>query len=271
MITGFRAALASGADIVVKIDGDGQMDPRLIAKLCAPIIAGIADYAKGNRFYNIEDVKSMPKIRLFGNIILSFLTKLSSGYWSLFDPNNGFIAIDGRVLANIPLEKVSRRYFFESDMLFRLGTLRARVVDMPMRAIYGGETSGLRPFGMVLHFLHRHLLNLCKRVFYSYFLRDFSIASLQLVVGAIFVCFGLIFGSVKWIENSREDVVTPTGTVMLAVLPLLLGVQFLLAFISFDMANTPSEPIAYLLNDPSFVVSGKSSDETDFRDTDRGQ
>lgn len=247
MITGFRRAIADGADIVVKIDGDGQMDPRLISQFVKPIVGGRADYAKGNRFFNIEDVKAMPRTRLLGNVVLSFMTKLSSGYWSLFDPNNGYVAIDARVLATLPLDKVSKRYFFESDMLFRLNIARARVVDVPMQAIYADETSSLKPLHMVPTFLRRHCANAFKRIFYSYFLRDFSLASIELLVGISMLLFGIVFGVATWISNSEAGVVSTTGTVMLSVLPLLLGVQLLLAFIGYDVANVPQEPIGPLL------------------------
>lgn len=247
MITGFRAALADGADIVVKLDGDGQMDPELIPAFAAPIADGRADYVKGNRFFSPEDVAAMPKGRLLGNLALSFLTKLSSGYWTLFDPNNGYVAIDARVLVHVPLDKVERRYFFESDMLFRLGTLRARVIDLPMEAVYEDETSSLDPLRMVPHFAGRHLVNTCKRISYSYFLRDFSIASIELVAGALLLGFGLLFGGFTWIANLQTGVATPTGTIMLAALPVLMGLQFLLAFIGYDIANAPAHPIGPLI------------------------
>ena len=256
MISGYRAALAGGADIVVKIDGDGQMDPALIPKFVAPIFGDRADYVKGNRFYNIEDARAMPKVRLLGNLFLSFLTKLSSGYWSIFDPNNGYVAIDARVLRHLPLSKISKRYFFESDMLFHLNIIRARVIDMPMRAVYDDQTSSLQPSRMVPHFLKRHLINCCKRILYNYFLRDFSLASLELLVGLCLLLFGILFGGITWIVNGRAGVVSTTGTVMLSVLPILTGIQLLIAFTGYDMSNSPSEAIG------SLIVSGRDRDES---------
>ncbi|MFM5929935.1 MAG: glycosyltransferase family 2 protein [Novosphingobium sp.] len=247
VLTGMRAALADGADIVIKIDGDGQMDPALIPLFVAPIADGRADYVKGNRFFSPEDARGMPLGRLIGNLGLSFLTKLSTGYWSLFDPNNGYVAIDARVLANLPFDKIARRYFFESDMLFRLGTLRARVIDLPMRAVYDDENSSLSPLKMVPHFFGRHMVNTAKRITYSYFLRDFSVASVELVVGTLLFLFGMIFGSYHWLTNMHAGVTTPVGTVMLAVLPVLVGLQFLLAFVGYDVASAPSQPISPML------------------------
>lgn len=248
VMTGFARALADGAEIVIKLDGDGQMNPALIPMFVKPIVEGRADYVKGNRFFSPEDARNMPRTRLAGNLALSFLTKLSTGYWSLFDPNNGYVAIDARVLASLPLDKVSRRYFFESDMLFRLGTLRARVIDLPMRAVYAEETSSLNPTRMISHFGRRHLVNTCKRISYSYFLRDFSVASLELVFGTLLFAFGMMFGAYHWLHALGTGAITPVGTVMLAVLPLLVGLQFLLAFVGYDVANSPAEPVAPLLS-----------------------
>jgi len=256
MITGYRRALAEGADVVIKVDGDGQMDPKLIPKFAALIQSGRADYVKGNRFYRIDDVRMMPRARLLGNLILSFLTKLSSGYWSIFDPNNGFVAIDARVLSNLPLDEIAKRYFFESDMLFRLNTLRACVIDLPMRAVYSEETSSLKPQRMILYFCRKHLKNFAKRIFYNYFLRDFSLASIELLVGTGLFVFGMGFGGVTWIRNGSAGIVSTPGTVMLAVLPILMGLQFLLAFFGYDMANAPTEPIG-----PMLVLLGRSRAE----------
>jgi len=144
VMAGYKAALTDQADIIVKVDGDGQMDPSLIPDFIAPIVSGEADYTKGNRFYDLEMVKSMPGVRIFGNAILSLMTKLSSGYWNLFDPTNGYTAIHADACRHLPFQKISQRYFFETDMLFRLNTLRAVVVDIPMDAKYGDETSHLK-------------------------------------------------------------------------------------------------------------------------------
>jgi glycosyltransferase involved in cell wall biosynthesis len=241
--TGYRAALADDMDVVVKIDGDGQMPPSLLPLLVAPIIAGEADYVKGNRFFSIEDVKTMPAVRIIGNAGLSFLTKLSTGYWSLFDPTNGYTAIHAAVLARLPLDRIAERYFFESDMLFRLNVLRARVVDMPMAAVYRDEKSNMRISRVVLPFLRGHLRNLGTRILYNYFLRDFQIASLELVLGLTAILFGASFGAWLWLINAERSVNTPAGPVMLAALPILTGMQLLLAFIGFDIRAEPTRAI----------------------------
>ena len=147
---GFTAAINAGAKVLVKVDGDGQIDPFLIPQLVAPLLDGSADYAKGNRFFNVEKIKEMPVLRILGNLGLSFYSKLSSGYWDVFDPNNGFIAIRTETAKKLPFTKISDRYFFESDMLFRLNLTRAVVVDVPMEPIYGEEVSNLKVFQVSL-------------------------------------------------------------------------------------------------------------------------
>lgn len=242
-IAGYRAALADGHEIVVKLDGDGQMDPSLIPYLVEPIVRGDADYAKGNRFFNVDDVRAMPRHRLFGNAGLSFLTKLASGYWNIFDPTNGFTAIHARLLERLSLDRIDSRYFFESDMLFRLGTMRAAVVDVPMAAKYGEETSNLRARRAVLPFLGKNLRNFFKRLFYNYVLRDFSVGSVQLLLFALLLPLGLIFSGYFWWQSARTGVAATSGEVMIAALPLIVAVQLLLAFLAYDVESTPRRAI----------------------------
>jgi len=244
---GYRAALEAGAAVVVKLDGDGQMDPARVPLLVRPILARDSDYCKGNRFHELGYLKSMPALRIFGNSILSLLTKLSSGYWQILDPTNGFTAIGAPVLAALPLDRISDGYFFESDLLFRLNVARAVVTDVPMSARYDGEVSSLRIGRIVGPFLFGNLRNLCKRIFYNYFLRDFSIASLQLVVGAILFGFGFVTGVLAWSRSIESGVPASAGTVMLAGLPVILGFQLLLSFLSYDIQNQPRQPLVRLL------------------------
>lgn len=243
MVTGYRRARADGADIIVKIDGDGQMDPRLLDHFTAPIIAGRADYTKGNRFFDVTALKPMPPVRVFGNAVLSFLTKLSSGYWTLFDPTNGYTAIHAALIDFIPLDALPRRYFFESDMLFRLGTLRACVMDIPMAAVYGTNVSNMNIRTVIPEFLRGHARNFGKRLVYNYFLRDFSLASLEFLAGLLLMGFGTLTGLYFWVHNSLLNVTTSSGTVMLAALPIILGLQLLLSFIGYDIASVPSRAI----------------------------
>jgi dolichol-phosphate mannosyltransferase len=234
-LVGMQRAASEGADVIVKIDGDGQMDPALIPNFVGVILAGEADYSKGNRFFEPEGVSRMPLERLLGNAALSFLCKISSGYWQIVDPTNGFIAIHASIVALLPLDKIAKRYFFESDMLFRLNILGARVVDIPMHSYYGDEISGMKPHREILGFTLAHMRNFSKRVVYNYFIRGFSLASLELIFGLVFCFFGFIYGIANW----KSDIPATAGTVMVAALPIILGFQLLLAFVNYDIQSIP--------------------------------
>jgi dolichol-phosphate mannosyltransferase len=242
-ITGYSAALADGADIVVKVDGDGQMDPSLIPRLTRPLIAGAADYAKGNRFYDLEYVRAMPRVRLFGNAVLSLISKIASGYWDVMDPTNGFTAIHRCALVALPLTKLDCGYFFESDMLFRLYTLRAVIRDVPMPSRYGDEASNLHVGRAAAVFPFKYLRAMCKRIFYTYFLRDFNAGTLQLCLGLLFAGGGTLFGLASWVHSAVNGIPATAGTVMLAGLPVLAGIQFLLGALHYDVEHVPRNPI----------------------------
>lgn len=244
VMMGYSAAFKDGYDCIVKIDGDGQMDPALLAMFVEPILDGHADYTKGNRFFNLEDVESMPVDRLVGNAVLSFMCKASSGYWNIFDPTNGYTAISRHAISLLPMKKIHNRYFFESDMLFRLGTFGAVVRDIPMRAIYADEKSNLSPARVLPSFAFGHFRNFSKRILYNYFLRGFSVGSVELVLSLGFLTFGGIYGLVKWVQSSISGVYASSGEVMFAALPVIVGVQLLISFISFDMQNQPKIPLA---------------------------
>ncbi|KPB52627.1 Group 2 family glycosyltransferase [Pseudomonas coronafaciens pv. oryzae] len=243
VMTGYAAAIADEVDVIVKVDGDGQMDPLLIPDFVLPILNGQADYTKGNRFFDLEEIRQMPKIRLFGNAALSFLTKLSSGYWDLFDPTNGFTAIHSDIARHLPVKKISKRYFFETDILFRLNTLRAVVIDIPMDAKYEDEVSNLKISKIIGEFFIKHMRNMGKRIFYNYYLRDMSLASIELPLGLIMVLLGTAFGMTHWIQSLQSGVATSAGTVMLSALPIILGTQLILAFIGSDIQSVPRRPL----------------------------
>ncbi|MGP9824406.1 glycosyltransferase family 2 protein [Ectopseudomonas khazarica] len=243
VISGYREALKDDMDIIVKVDGDGQMDPRLIPYFARPITRGRADYTKGNRFYRHESLRGMPKVRLIGNALLSFLTKLSCGYWSLMDPTNGYTAIHAQVLRELPLDKLETRYFFETDMLFRLNTVRAVVRDIPMDALYADEVSGLNVRKILPEFARKHLSRLARRYAYNYWLRDFNIGSLYSLMGSLLVVAGGLFGLGHWLSSVIQQTPATSGTVMLASLPILVGTQLLIAFLHHDISSTPQDPL----------------------------
>lgn len=236
---GYKKALELNADIVVKVDGDGQMDPDYMQTLIAPLLHDKADYTKGNRFKDFNALKEMPNIRLFGNSVLSFLVKVSSGYWKIMDPTNGYTAIGKKALQGIELDSIADRYFFETDMLIHLNIENCVVKDIPIPAKYGDEKSSLNITKVLFQFPPKLLKRFFKRIFYRYFIYDFNMGTIYLIFGFPMFLFGLLFGSYRWYLSIAENVENSTGTVMLSVLPIILGVQFLLQAISIDMDLTP--------------------------------
>jgi glycosyltransferase involved in cell wall biosynthesis len=242
-ITGYKAALAQGYDILVKIDGDGQMDADYLPDLVRPIIEGEADYTKGNRFFRREYIGKMPTLRLIGNSGLSLISKASSGYWNLMDPTNGYTALHAVAAREIEFHKVARGYFFESDMLFRLNIARAVAKDVPIPAVYGSENSNLSLKHALVHFSARHAANAWKRFVYEYILRDFNIGTVQLILGTALCFFGVVYGAINWVAYAAAGAQAPLGTIMLASLPIILGFQLLIAALSYDVGNVPTEPL----------------------------
>ena len=241
-LAGYREAERRGAQVLVKVDGDDQMDLSRAAQLVAPILLGEADYAKGNRFTSMSHLKQMPTVRVLGNAMLSFAAKLSTGYWNIFDPTNGFTAIDSQVAKLVMTKEISARFFFETDLLYHLGTLRAVVRDVPIPARYADEVSNLRIGAIVGPFALRHLRNFVQRVLGQYFVRDFSVASLELVAGVFLLLFGV--GYVAHYLTVRSDgQAASAGVVMAAALPVILGAQFLLQAAHFDVTSVPTRPI----------------------------
>lgn len=244
MLTGFQKALELNAQIIIKLDGDGQMDPARIPALIEPLIEGKADYTKGNRFRDFKSLQMMPFVRRVGNLGLSFLTKVATGYWNLFDPTNGFFAIRAEVLARLPFDKIDRRYFFETSMLANLYLLNALVLDIPMPARYGSETSSLSIRRALFEFPYKLSTIFLRRILLRYYLYDFSMVSLYLLIGIPLLLFGGIFGGIKWVQYASQNIPAPTGTVMLPTLSVILGIQILLSAIEIDMNSAPRKALS---------------------------
>ncbi len=242
--TGYSQALKDGLDIMVKIDGDGQMDSNKINQIVQPILAKEADYVKANRFFYVNElINGMPKIRLIGNSALSFINKIVSGYWDVMDPTNGYTAIHRHALSLLPLNKIANDYFFESDMLFRLGLIRAVVKDTPLKPIYEDEESNLSVTKTLFNFPYRYFKRMVKRFIYLYFIRDFNMGSFHFLIGSILLTFGGVKGSIDWYQSINTGILKSTGTVMISVLTLILGFQFLISSLNFDVQNTPTDSL----------------------------
>lgn len=238
-LLGYRKGLELNSDIIVKMDGDGQMAPEYLSSLLDAIIEQGYDYAKGNRFLAGESLAFMPRHRLFGNIVLTFLTKLASGYWHIFDPQNGYTAIRAEVLRSLDINAIHKRYFFENDMLIHLGFMGRRVKDIAIPARYREEESDLNPFKIGLTFPFLLFRRFLYRIYQKYILRDFSPIVLFLFLGALLFGWGALFGVYLWLKSILTGHLTPTGTIMLSLLPLILGFQLLLQAIVLDIQETP--------------------------------
>jgi glycosyltransferase involved in cell wall biosynthesis len=236
---GYRRAMEMGADIVVKMDADGQMDPDYLSHLLDALIDEGYDYSKGNRFLASESLVFMPKHRIFGNVVLTFLTKLASGYWHIFDPQNGYTAIKAEALRVLDLSRIHQRFFFENDMLVHLNFFGRRVKDVAIPARYGEEESHLNVVGISFTFPMLLVQRFFRRIYQKYILRDFSPIALFLFLGSLLFGWGAGFGIYLWIESAITGVATPTGTIMLSLLPLILGFQLLLQAIVLDIQETP--------------------------------
>jgi glycosyltransferase involved in cell wall biosynthesis len=241
-MAGYREAIDRGANLLVKVDGDGQMDLRYLPAMVAPILLGRADYTKGNRFSSATQLRGMPAHRVFGNAVLSLLAKASTGYWKTLDPTNGFTAIHAAVATRLLERSPRSRYLFETDVLYHLGVLRAVVRDVPMPARYGDEVSGLRPGRVMLPLLWLHLRNFVARVLGRYFVRDISAASIELVAGFAGCAFAVGY-TIWWRAAHAHGHAASAGVVMAAAVPAVLGVQLLLQAIHFDVTDVPTEPI----------------------------
>ena len=240
MKSGYEKALERGAEICVKMDGDGQMHAEDLDGLVAPLLDGSADYAKGNRFVDLAALQRMPGSRLVGNAMLSFASKMASGYWNMLDVTNGFTAIRAPVLRAIDMRRVSDRYFFETSMLIELNILRATTVDVEMPARYGDERSSMSLGRVIATFPGLLTRGLLRRFYWRYLIEEFGVVSICVLLGAPLLAFGATFGAIRWFDSYRTGLPATAGTVIVATLPIILGFQLLLAAVLLDVLSSPT-------------------------------
>lgn len=241
IVTAHLKAIELGADVNVVMAGDAQMDPAYLPQLLDKVTEDGFGFAKANRFYAPESFTGMPRHRVFGNIVLSFFTKFASGYWNLFDPQNGYTAVRTDVLQRVPLQRVSKRYSFENDLLIHLNILQVSATDVPIPAVYGDEVSSIRLGKVIPELLNRLTVGFWTRVWYRYVLWSFSPIALLLFLGLLLFGFGLAV-SIWLLFQVFSSVIATAGTVMLAAMPLMIGTQFLVSALQLDIQATPSDP-----------------------------
>lgn len=248
MITGFKAALDLGADIVVKMDGDGQMEAKHLPRLIGPLVARKADFTKGNRFFDLRALRSMPLVRRFGNFGLTLLSKAASGFWHLSDPTNGFFALRANALRLLNFHLLAPRYFFEISLLIQLNVIRAIALDVPIPAKYADENSSLSPWRALCSFPAKLAGGLMHRIWWRYFIYDINIVTVFLITGALLFFGGGAFGAWRWSHNWIYGREQSAGTVAVAMLPMILGFQMLLQAVVLDMMDKPDAPISDVLD-----------------------
>ncbi|MBI5845092.1 MAG: glycosyltransferase family 2 protein [Deltaproteobacteria bacterium] len=237
MITGFRKALELGADLVAKVDADGQMDPALLPAFAKIAVRHNCDYVKANRFGHMDALPSMPKKRLWGSIALTFLTKFASGCWNVFDPQNGYVLITRRMLSRLNLDALDRGYFFENSMLINLNVMRARIAEIYIPARYGNEISSMKLSSILRTFPGKLVRGFFYRVYQKYVFRSVSPFALLFFLGLLLMAWGGIWGGLAWYESAATGQAAATGTVVLGLLPLLLGFASVLQALVLDVAD----------------------------------
>lgn len=237
VITGFKKALELSADLVAKVDADGQMDPSFLDRFAAAAVHYDCDYVKANRFGHLAALPAMPRSRLFGNLALSFLTKLSSGCWNVFDPQNGYVLITRRMLKRMDLAAIDSGYFFENSMLVNLNILRARIAEIYLPARYGKESSSMRLGQILASFPGKLARSLFHRIYQKYVFRSLSPVALLLAAGTLLMGWGGLWSAAAWLKSAATDVPATAGTVVLGLLPLLLGFACMLQALVMDVAD----------------------------------
>jgi len=238
VISGHRKGLDLGCDVSVVMAGDNQMDPGYLPALLDPLIDGGFGFSKANRFFSMESFRGMPGYRVFGNVVLSFLTKLASGYWNLFDPQNGYTAITRETLERLDLTRISQGYEFENDLLINLNILDVRATDVAVPAVYGQEASGIRLSRVIPAISWLLVRGFWKRLIWKYVMRSFSPIALFFFTALLLLLWSFVFGLWVLVETLGTSTAS-TGTVLLAIVPFMTAVQLLLSALVLDIQQSP--------------------------------
>lgn len=239
-MVGFNKALELGADIVVKVDGDNQMDLKYLPDFINPILSNEADFTKGNRFTKFTDYQSMPVFRKVGNIFFSFINRFASGYWNIFDTTNGYLCMNAKLIELLPLKKISKNFFFESDLLNWLYIVRAKVKDVPIKAVYANEKSNINILSVIFNFPILYIRNFFRRFLYEYCLRNPDTKFISFIFGSISLIFGISFSLIVW-KTNFDDIPSSSGTVAISLISILVGINLLSSFFASDLNNHPKK------------------------------
>jgi glycosyltransferase involved in cell wall biosynthesis len=238
IVSGYRRALSDGVDVVCVMAADNQMDPAELGELVGPVARGETDYTKANRLFTGEAWQVIPRARYLGNAVLSFLTKIASGYWHVADSQAGYTALSRAALARLDLDRIYPRYGFPNDMLVHLNVAGARVRDVPSRPIYGvGEGSGIRIRKVVPRISWLLFKGFWWRLREKYVIRDFHPLVFFYVLGALMTALGLVLGLVVAVSRLAFGNEITTPTIVLVALLLISGTQFTLFAMWFDQES----------------------------------
>ena len=232
--TGADYLIKQNVDYVLKIDSDYQMEPKNIPLLFDSIRRANCQVAKSTRLTSMTDASSMPLHRLVGNLSLTFMARVSTGYWELSDPTNGFILMKTDTLQLIQYHRLADDYLFETDFLFRCAINNITINEVPMPAIYNNSHSSLNEVRIIAPMLHKHLQILTKRVLIQYYLRDFNIGSLELLLAALFSFSTFVVAIMTSLNTINTGIPAVPGNIGLFLALLILSCQFLISFIYYD-------------------------------------
>lgn len=237
VVRGLKEGVKRDMDLVAVMAADAQCDPSYLAKMCDVLIEEKLDYVKANRFTSLEALRAMPSYRRIGNIVITLLNKFATGYYSIFDSQNGYGVFTKSILQRMPFELIGERYDYENTMLLAMGVVNGRIKDHPVPAVYGDEVSTIPFFRTVSRALKVVFSGFWRRIYYKYVIFDFHPIALFLFSGLILglagTAFGLVLAGLRIFAGE-----TPTsGTVMLSVLPMIMGLQLVLTALIMDVNN----------------------------------
>jgi glycosyltransferase involved in cell wall biosynthesis len=237
IVTGYKRAMEEECEVTAVMAGDAQMDPRDLIRIIEPVAKREADYVKGNRLFRGESWQMIPKHRYLGNSVLSFLTKVASGYWHIADSQSGYTAISLIALKRLELDQIYPRYGMPNDLLVRLNIHNFRVRDISVRPVYNiGEKSGIRVHKVILTISWLLFKGFWRRMFRKYVIQDFHplIFFYLLSFGALALSAVFFFRTLYyWIDLGS----VPTTSFLVFWFLLISGLQSLFFAMWFDMEN----------------------------------